>query len=236
VIDLALTLAHPAQTNLQLYEQLRAAGVPVVELAAVRRAHDLAAQLFTGQNRANGKAFIAHLVGTASILAALGERGEVVRAGLLHAVYANGVRHGRRPAHGWLAAQVGDGVERLLDGYHKLAWDAVAIAGYQEQPLAPLERDLVVMRVANELEDRVDLGLAYSRKHAELGAVSAALAGKLGLPALAAALTEADRAHHAAKIPAELVSERKKGFQTSGFGGLVARVRDGVAARFGRSR
>jgi len=79
-----------AQTNLQLYSQLMQAGHSANELGTVRKAYDLAVQLFAGAFRANGKPFIAHLVGTASILAKAETGIDVTTAGLLHSVFSHG--------------------------------------------------------------------------------------------------------------------------------------------------
>jgi (p)ppGpp synthase/HD superfamily hydrolase len=56
-----------AQTNLQLDRQLDRVGWPVDDRVRVAAAYDLAARLFTGQYRPNGKTFVAHVCGTASI-------------------------------------------------------------------------------------------------------------------------------------------------------------------------
>src|SRR5687767_15961282 len=79
-----------AQTNLQLYTQLRRAGYTAEQLVPVRAGYDLAMQLFSASFRGSGKPLLAHLVGTASILAAIGQSRDIVLAGLLHAAYALG--------------------------------------------------------------------------------------------------------------------------------------------------
>ena len=79
-----------AQTNLQLNNQLAAAGFKVHEIQAVDLAYGAAIRLFTGRYRANGKPFSAHLVGTASILARHGASMDVIVAGLFHAAYLQG--------------------------------------------------------------------------------------------------------------------------------------------------
>ena len=79
-----------AQTNLQLYPQLIEAGWSEHDLARARAAHDLSCELFAGCYRPSNKAFIAHLVGTASALAAWGEPPDTVLAGLLHSSYLYG--------------------------------------------------------------------------------------------------------------------------------------------------
>ncbi len=56
------------QTNIQLFNQLRHAGYSQMELKLVRDAYELAMDLFTGRFQPSGKSFMAHVVGTASIL------------------------------------------------------------------------------------------------------------------------------------------------------------------------
>src|SRR5262245_11904038 len=73
-----------AQTNLQLYNQLLARGWTTNDLHHARAAYELAADLFSGQYRCSGKPFVAHLVGTASVAAAVGLPSELVLAALLH--------------------------------------------------------------------------------------------------------------------------------------------------------
>ena len=79
-----------AQTNIQLFEQLRQGGMPEAERARVAAAYDLAARLFTGRFRCSGKTFLAHLVGTASVAARHGGSEPIVSAALLHAAYDQG--------------------------------------------------------------------------------------------------------------------------------------------------
>ena len=79
---------HPyAQTNVQLFNQLRSQGYSQNDRERVREAYEFAMRLFTGLFLPSGKTFIDHLVGTASILTSLRMPVEVVVAGLIHAAY-----------------------------------------------------------------------------------------------------------------------------------------------------
>ena len=80
-------MAEVAQTNLQLYNQLIAAGWSDANLDRTQAAYALAADLFAGQIRSSGKTFLEHLVGTASAVAAVGGRPALVHAALLHATF-----------------------------------------------------------------------------------------------------------------------------------------------------
>ena len=63
-----------AQTNIQLYNQLRRRGLDRDELVLVHRAYELLTTLYSGYYQGDGKPFVAHGVGVASILAELVSR------------------------------------------------------------------------------------------------------------------------------------------------------------------
>lgn len=162
-----VTLAT-AQTNLQLYRQIIEQGVSSSDLAAVRRAHDVSASLFAGLYRASGKPFIAHVVGTASVLAAQRLPLPLVTAGLLHAAYVQGnfgdgppgptKRRRRR-----ISDAVGEEAERLVARYATLPWTAGDLAAQRGRvaSLDALDRDVLVVRLANEVEELVDFGVLH---------------------------------------------------------------------------
>ena len=70
----ARAMATCAQTNLQLYNQIYDAGWSAADLAAARTVYELDVQLFAGRFRPNGKPFVAHLVGVASLVERFGLR------------------------------------------------------------------------------------------------------------------------------------------------------------------
>ena len=79
-----------AQTNLQLYAQLFAAGFEESDVVSVKTAYDFSTELFSTMLRPSGKPFICHTVGVASILATEGASLELIRAALVHAAYSHG--------------------------------------------------------------------------------------------------------------------------------------------------
>ncbi|MBN9415211.1 hypothetical protein ABS71_02420 [bacterium SCN 62-11] len=176
-----------AQTNLQLYAQL-----PPSQLPAVAAAYELATQLFSGQFRASGKPFLAHLVGTASILAQLGRSLEEITTGLLHAAYDNGdfgANSGSKREE--VRGVIGELAESYLETYSSLPWDPDRYPASD----SPLERAALVVRVANELEDLLDGSLAWvgPQRAAKMQAriePTARLADRLELPELARALRQ----------------------------------------------
>jgi (p)ppGpp synthase/HD superfamily hydrolase len=193
-----------AQTNLQLYNQLRGAGYGQDDLALIRRCYDLAVKLFAGSFRPTGKPFLAHLVGTASVLAEERETAVIVGAGLLHAAYAYGdfaLAHrlpGRRRRKLREATNVA--VEMLVARYTRFEWNSPVMSALVRQAgsLPAQDRDVVLIRLANELEDMLDLGLRYCGKGDERGLTSGqdldvaiSLARAVERPRLAKALQQA---------------------------------------------
>lgn len=209
------TLLRPAQTNLDLYAQLHELGCDEAQLLRIRDAYRLALKLFSDRYRANGKPFVAHLVGTASILAAAGTRPEVVAAGLLHAAYDNGdfvgsigiaTEENRRVVRACAGAEI----EQLVAAYHRLKWKrAVVEALLPQQPaFSPEMREVLLMRLANEIEDHVGLGMRLcSETRAAQGVpreLHIEIARALDRPDLVQALQDAyaanDSAHWAASL------------------------------------
>lgn len=157
-----------AQTNIQLYNQLVRARTSSDDLALIRRAYDLAVKLFAGLYRPNGKTFLDHVVGTASILHKVQGKPVLTAAGLLHSAYSHGDfgllgRLSSAACHQRLIDSVGHQVEAYVHGYEKLPWSM----GCARELLAridvmtPFERELVLMRVVNELDDHLDAGTLY---------------------------------------------------------------------------
>jgi (p)ppGpp synthase/HD superfamily hydrolase len=193
-----------AQTNIQLYRQLDAEAYAAADVETVARAHEVALRLFPGIYRGSGKPFIAHLVGTASVLVSLRARIPVVITGLLHAVYTHG-----EFGHGWtgmsdakratIRQEVGEEIEDLIARYTRLTWMPNTIPGIRARldAMSPLERDVLLVRLANELEDHLDLGILYPADHERRRAfmetdlpATVEMAERLGVPALAKGLAE----------------------------------------------
>jgi hypothetical protein len=203
-------MAEVAQTNLQLYNQLIAAGWSDVNLDRTRAAYVLAIDLFAGQMRSSGKTFLNHLVGSASAVVAAGGRPDLVHAALLHAAYTHGeFGDGRRNAadskRAAVRAVIGSEAEELVAEYAALGYSADTIDDWQRRArtLSPREHDLAVLRLANEVDEHIDLGTRYSDRHGHPMSTDAvfktmtSLADKLDEPALAhlmnrVRITEAD--------------------------------------------
>jgi len=188
-----------AQTNLALYRQLHNLGYQSQSLKRIRGAYELAMSLFAGRFRACGRVFLAHLVGTAGILAELGASEPIVTAGLLHAAYEQGDfgftrwRHRRER----IRAVVGDDVENLIQRYDQLKWNETSIPLIFDRlnALQETDRAALLIRLANELDDHLDFARQLSNKGAHRVAshpdIIIAMAASLGHPTLAESLRHA---------------------------------------------
>jgi hypothetical protein len=209
-----------AQTNVQLIAQLAAREWTDDDLRRLRAAYELCMWLFSGQFRANGKTQIAHHVGVASALAGVGARPELVVAGLVHSAYFLGeFGTGRLPVtqekRDRVTAAVGREVEDLVAGYTDLPWDAAAVQRFTDEAgsAGPVRRDLVAMRIANEIDELADGAMRFSADHHGpdlLGAAGiekfVALADAMGHVALGKRLREAYASGTAMSVPDVLYS------------------------------
>lgn len=236
------TLRDAVQTNARLYRQLLDAGYGEAFVDRVRAAYELAADLHAAHFRPTGRPFICHTVGTASILAALGAAPEVVLCGLLHGVYDHGdFGDGTRGIEEWKRAvmreAVGSGVEERVAAFCALPWtagDPDRVRSLCDGPDAP-DRDTLLVRLANELEELLDLEVQFrSDAEARMAALSegaeamGALARAIGQPDLAVALSAAARRCATERLPVSLC--RSVGANHDRRPGSLAR-RPGVAVR-----
>jgi (p)ppGpp synthase/HD superfamily hydrolase len=214
--------AH-AQTNIQLFNQLERAGYGHADLARVRDAYALSMRLFTGCFRRCGKTFISHLVGTASILADLHTEAPIVAAGLLHSAYSHGefgtgARGASEAKRRQVRLVVGERAEVLVARYTSMPWHGEAIPDpHQNLPaVGSIERELLLMRLANELEDHLDLGGLYSgetRRRREIIQsylfLCTGMAERLGYPELSTALSRAFEDTLSVELPEDLQQENE---------------------------
>jgi (p)ppGpp synthase/HD superfamily hydrolase len=209
---------HPyAQTNVQLFNQLSLDVYTHAELRRIRATYDLAASLFSGHLQASGKPLLAHVVGVASILNALGAPPALVAAGLIHSVYRNGeFGCGRRGMSDRkrqvVAATVGDEVERYAARFATMPWSSSTFTEIHARldVLDPLDRDVVLLHLADHLEHQLDLDVFYHgniarrdtmRPHHD---VLLQMASRLGFPQLVDELRGAHARADFADVPPEL--------------------------------
>ncbi|WP_457935465.1 hypothetical protein [Mesorhizobium sp. 10J20-29] len=159
-----------AQTNLQLYQQLRAAGHSRQDLAILQRDNETACMLFGSKIRSTGRPFLCHAVGTASAALAQGASLDLVRTAFLHAAY----KHGRFPdgtrgnsdAHrSWLRERTGGGVEKLVFAFSQYPFN-VSIArklvdnGADESQ----NKEMLLLKLCNDVDDTHDFGALLAHK------------------------------------------------------------------------
>lgn len=195
-----------AQTNLQLYNQLLGQDRGRDELLLIRKAYDLSCLLYSGYYQADGKPFVAHTVGVASILAHLGLPSPVVAFALVHNVYANGdfgdgLQHRAAPARREkVRAALGAEVETMVHAFRSFRITPQTIDRFEAglDSCGAFERNLLLTDLADHLEKYVDRGVLYfgdgdwvTSEVALLGARLTAMAGRLGQPELGRMLQDA---------------------------------------------
>jgi gluconolactonase len=205
-----------AQTNLQLFNQLRTDGYSSPDLDLVYDAYQLAMSLFSGRFQPSGKPFIAHVVGTASILASLRLPGAVVASGLLHNVYEHGdFGTARRNASGVKRRNIkrllGSELEDYVAKFPLFGWKSATAQLALSDPsrLGVVDRHVLSLRLADYLEHLLDLDLLYygsSARRYYMGnaTVAIALADAFELRALAAEIKEAIRQTNSTELPVNL--------------------------------
>ena len=171
-----------AQTIVQLLEQIEHR--PLAERQGVRRGYDFATRLFAGRYRACGRPFVSHLIGTASALDREGASIDMVLAGLLHAAYEQGEFPPGSDRRALLRDEIGDGAEALV--HRDQHFDTARVP----DDISEAERDVVLLRIANEFDELGDRGMRYvgpnKRKGVIAGVAKYVVAARsYGLPHLA---------------------------------------------------
>jgi hypothetical protein len=160
-----------AQTNLQLYRQARAAGYDNDAILILRKDYETACFLYAGGMRRSGKPLLCHVTGAASALIAENQDILLVRGLLNHAAYVlgrfpTGARGMRNDHRTWLRSRVGAEVEQLICDYaaYEFSPDTVErLANGALESLSGRDRDLLVMRLCNEVDDAADFAAALQR-------------------------------------------------------------------------
>lgn len=199
-----LDLSRVAQTNVALYRQLHDLGYGPAALRLVRDAYELAAVPFAGHYRACGKPFVCHLVGTASVMASIGAKPELVAAAILHSVYepffAVGNNQGAaRLSPARIRSAVGEEVERYVAAYAEMKWSLATMPALAVEARAVEgdRADVFLLKLANEVDDHLELTMAYCsdqrRRIDSTFDLWVEMADSLRSPLLAGALREIKR-------------------------------------------
>jgi hypothetical protein len=156
-----------AQTNIQLYNDLAQVGYCAEDIREVAGAYGLACEIFVGKYRGSGKPLLAHLVGTAAIVAQSRPPVSAVVTALLHAAHEDG-DFGRRSPRETLIANVGEEAATYIESYHNMKWtydeSAVRVMLRDLHGYGTAEREAIRVRIANEVEDYLDLAPHYHGK------------------------------------------------------------------------
>lgn len=205
-----------AQTNIELLHQLEtAAGWPVSQVVDVAKCYRVAFDLMAAAFRPSGKHFVDHLVGTASILGWSKQPVRVVNAGLLHSVYKYGDFGLTSDVRSVVRGRVGAQVEDLVYRYHTNPWSAQIVRELAsgKRPIGSVDRAILIIRLANHLEDHLDHGLMYypgagtrEGRRPALGDELIQLANAIGDNDLAEAMNVAFEADARVSIPEVLRS------------------------------
>lgn len=166
---------HPAQTNLELYAQAIARGYAPDQRRMLADAYVFALRQVFSLARGSGKPFVAHLVGTASLVMESGCPDDWVIGALLHALYQR-----RVPFEGGLAPE--DRRRVLADRFGARVDDLVhRYTAFESEDLGAFvgegavgEADVLTLRLADELEDVTGHALAL---HGTPGADDTGLRG-----------------------------------------------------------
>ena len=217
-----------ALTYPQLMQQAKAQGAPPAELARLHRAYDALERLSDGFHRAQGMPFICHLVRTASIVLAERLPVDVVIAAMGHSAYIlhefAGSCRGRptAPTRRAIREALSPAVEELIGAYADVPWGSrkaveCHIAAVETYP-EPTRR-LLLLRLANELEDYLDLGMAYRGAYPfreridAYGDLLVALAQRLGRAQLAVEFGTVFAEHRASRLEACIVRNHKDAYE-----------------------
>jgi (p)ppGpp synthase/HD superfamily hydrolase len=207
-----------AQTNIQLFNQLQLDGYRDGQLRLIADAYALAAQLFAARIEPTGKCFMAHVIGTASILSANAAPAELVAAGLLHNVYQNGdfgdyrrkITEARRRR---IRHAIGATAEQYVYRFATRHWRVSGLRKIHEQlsDMQVLDRQVVLLYLADQLEKHLGLEMLYRNDYEqhclfyrEYGQLLVDMGRQLGYLRLSQALQEALQATLGSTIPAEL--------------------------------
>jgi (p)ppGpp synthase/HD superfamily hydrolase len=156
----SIKATRPAQTNLQLYMQMLEEGYTEEEVSIINKAYLFSINKVHLMYRGSGKPFICHLVGTASLMVNNKQSIEVVLAALMHALYQN-----RVPFDGHtditkrreiITTRFGSECDRLI--YEYTEFEKTGIKEINPDHIV-VDKHVLLMRIADELEDLVDFSL-----------------------------------------------------------------------------
>ena len=170
-----------AQSRVELLDLARQCGYAAEEVAKIAAAHATATQLFAHRKRPDGRPFVDHVTGTASVLIRFGFAARVVVSGLLHAAYTHGAPGDvlDEAAAGAIDAALqahGADVERRVRAYAEreragepAANDEVFDEADALATLSIPEAEVLAIEAANEIEMHLSGEFARTGRTDEIG-------------------------------------------------------------------
>lgn len=218
-----------AMTYPQLINQAIDKGFSGPELELLSRAHQFSAMMSEGIYRAQRVPLLCHQIRTASIVLHENRPMPVIIAALLHASYfisffKGSCRQRPRRAHRkQIQREFGAEVDELIFQYARVSWyscEAIdehikQIDDYDEQM-----KNLLLLRLANELEDYLDKAMAYTNAERikyrinSYGPHCVELAHRLDATQLAEHLQATCEVYKSIQLPQEVVSVMSSGYET----------------------
>ena len=220
-------MRHYAFSYQQLIRQAFDQGLGDDELVDIRVCYDIAIRLTDGLYRKQMVPFICHLVRSGSIVMYESPDLAPVLASMLHAVYflhvfSHSTRRGpRMKDRQMLRDALGSEVESLVRDYSQFKWGPKVAAHWAESldEADGRTEQLLVMRLADELEDHLDAAEAFVPRgqfHSDLqnyGQEYVALARSMGRNSLAADFEEALEINQTVRLPAGVLSSNGGSFE-----------------------
>lgn len=200
-----------AENVVELLDQLEKEGYSPHEKEKLRTAYLLALTALNNIIRQSGTLFISHVVRIASIGIQHQFPFSLTVAALLHPIYAHGPFPSRNRQ--WIRDTFNEHIEMLLFRYTSFPWTPKAIAIHADalHSYNAITRDVLLIRITNELEDYLDEAVLFqSQAPARLKTIQSvgphliAMAEALGYPALAAECHKAFSSAGATTIPEAL--------------------------------
>lgn len=215
----------PRQTINALYVQLHESGHSTSDLLRIQRGYRLVCIMFNGRYRKNERPFICHAVGAASSVAHVDRRVEVILAAMLHAAFDSGqFPDGRNGGHSdahktWLADQVGADVADLAARYDRFRLEHSDLKRLADDWSPDGDEDIVLLRLAHEIDDLADGGLAFAPKYGNsiAGRAEACtiLAHRIGQPRMAEAILRLAAEFEAISWADELRPAQLRGYRVA---------------------
>jgi (p)ppGpp synthase/HD superfamily hydrolase len=219
-----------AQNYPQLMNQAAASALSQADLLRLRQAFDFSQLVANGFYRAQGIPLLNHLVRTASIVLSQTSSIDAVITALLHASFVIDQFEGSTKSHNQEVKQkdiekvFGSKASHLLLAYGKMGWyGKKEVRHYIDTHLTLTDevRVLLLIRLANELEDHMDFAMAYTqpsriaRRSLAYGTDCVDLARVLGFDSIANMLETILIEQKAIEVSAQLRSIYGQGYAVS---------------------